>query len=131
MLFRSGVGVCAWYMKILERNAFNENFIAAFSVYFNSALLTPVVTFLIFDEPHDCFSCLSKDPDRAYSIYQLSLEERIRRKMVAKFSTAQERKSISDQDFISELLARKDLRRNRNFTLNVSVDGLSTSQVNN
>ena len=35
----------------------------------NIIVLLPVLTFLVSDKPHDCFSCLAKDPDRTYSIH--------------------------------------------------------------
>ena len=35
----------------------------------NNIVLLPVFTFLVLNKPHDCFSCLAKDPDRTYSIY--------------------------------------------------------------
>ena len=32
-------------------------------------ILLPTITFLAFDDPHDCFKCFGKDPDRNYSRY--------------------------------------------------------------
>ena len=52
-------------------------------------MLLPIITFLLFDNPHDCFICLGKDPDRIYSSFQLSRQERTHRKMKAKYSRAQ------------------------------------------
>jgi len=39
--------------------------------YFFSVLLEllPFLTFFWLDEPHDCFVCLGKDPDRVYSVF--------------------------------------------------------------
>ena len=37
--------------------------------------LLPVWAFLAFTEPHDCYKCLGKDPDRNFSIFQLSRAE--------------------------------------------------------
>ena len=31
--------------------------------------LIPVLTFFALNKPHDCFSCLGKDPDRIYSTF--------------------------------------------------------------
>ena len=36
---------------------------------YDLTVLLPVVTFLLFDDPHDCFACLGKDPDRIYSSF--------------------------------------------------------------
>ena len=58
-------------------------------LFVDLVVLLPVVTFLLFDNPHDCFTCLGKDPDRIYSSFQLSFQERFRRKMKAKYSSAQ------------------------------------------
>ena len=33
------------------------------------SILMPIITFLAFDDPHDCFKCFGKDPDRNYSRY--------------------------------------------------------------
>ena len=51
-----------------------------------SLLLLPINVFFAFNDPHDCFVCLGKDPDRKYSRFQLTREECARRKMVAKYS---------------------------------------------
>ena len=32
-------------------------------------LVLPVIVFFCFDEPHDCFRCMGKDPDRIYSCF--------------------------------------------------------------
>jgi len=29
----------------------------------------PIVVYFGLDEPHDCYECLGKDPDRIYSSY--------------------------------------------------------------
>ena len=34
-----------------------------------------IIAFLIFNNPHDCYKCLGKDPDRIYSRFQLSKEQ--------------------------------------------------------
>ena len=48
--------------------------------------LLPVASFLILNEPHDCFACLGKDPDRIYSRHQLNSEERARRSLRVRFN---------------------------------------------
>ena len=50
-----------WYSK------YSSFFIETCLVY-----LLPVVAFLLLNDPHDCFRCLGKDPDRVFSIQQYS-----------------------------------------------------------
>ena len=49
-------------------------------------LMLPVVAFLCFDDPHDCFRCMGKDPDRIYSSFQMTLEDRVVRRMNTRLS---------------------------------------------
>jgi len=51
---------------------------------FDCYLMLPVVSFLLVNKPHDCYTCLGKDPDRVYSSFQLSSEERLRRRVRTK-----------------------------------------------
>ena len=84
-----GQGICYYALATLRfsiRSDFDT--FNSISFYFNMSILIPILTFFAFDKPHDCFSCLAKDPDRKYSILQLTLEEGIKRNMVAKFSKA-------------------------------------------
>lgn len=62
-------GICAYYVKETLKNIMSRNYIAGITLYYDGALLTPILSFLIFDRPHDCFNCLAKDPDRSYSSY--------------------------------------------------------------
>ena len=75
--------------KVIEFfGSFNKNANTAsmpFALYYVQLLL-PVVVFLMFDDPHDCFKCLGKDPERKYSRFQLSVEERKNRRMIARYS---------------------------------------------
>ena len=76
------------------------------TVYYNGLTLLPVLTFYVLDAPHDCFACLGKDPDRIYSIFQLTTEQRTRREAVAKFNSA-DFNALTRSDaagFISDLL---------------------------
>ena len=75
-------------------------------------LILPLGVFLALNDPHDCFVCLGRDPDRIYSTFQLTLEERTRRRMVAKYSTRLEKKMTSDPSFIESLLNASQIRRN-------------------
>ena len=43
------------------------------------AELVPFISYLWLNEPHDCFRCLGKDPDRRYSIFQLTRRESLMR----------------------------------------------------
>ena len=87
---------------------------------FNCFILLPVVVFFLLDQPHDCFICLGKDPDAIYSTYQLSLEERYMRHMVAKFS--KDGMDIVDRGrFFSVVLSDT---RGRFKDRNLSIDGL-------
>jgi len=84
-----GQGIC-YYALAFFRFGIRSDFDIFNSTcfYFNMSILIPILTFFAFDKPHDCFSCLAKDPGRKYSILQLTLEEGIKRNMVAKFSKA-------------------------------------------
>ena len=36
---------------------------------FNFVIVLPIIVFFLLDQPHDCFICLGKDPDRIFSSY--------------------------------------------------------------
>ena len=77
---------CPHILHYFEK--FNKNTNVAsmqFALYYFQLLL-PVIIFLMFDDPHDCFTCIGKDPVRKYSRFQLSIEERNNRKMIARYS---------------------------------------------
>ena len=59
-------------------------------------LLLPVVAYFLLNEPHDCYMCYGKDPDRVYSIFQLTLEERAKRYFRTKFNQEIEKEQTSD-----------------------------------
>ena len=61
---------------------------AAFNLTMDMSILIPVIVFVVLDEPHDCFVCLGKDPERVYSIFQLKREEKYERTLSAKFGKA-------------------------------------------
>ena len=98
-------GLCSYYFSSVVNTYGSQDRFGAYFAYLDLVILIPVLTFLAFDKPHDCFTCLAKDPDRNYSIFQLSLEERVRRKMMAKFSKAKEQARVADQNFIPNLLS--------------------------
>ena len=58
--------------------------------------------FLAFDDPHDCFKCFGKDPDRNYSKFQLTKEECAMRRMAAKYSMDKEQERYVNQRLINE-----------------------------
>ena len=71
------------YVQYLNKN--DKVASTQFVIYYFQLLL-PVVIFLMFDNPHDCFTCLGKDPERKYSRFQLTIEERNNRRMIARYS---------------------------------------------
>ena len=79
-------GMCS-YVATQAQDAFTGAAYPTILLVFDLFLLIPVLTFLLFDNPHDCFVCLGKDPERIYSIYQLKKQERKERKMYARYST--------------------------------------------
>ena len=66
--------------------------------------LFPVFTFLILNNPHDCYECLSKNPDRIYSRFQLTYEERARRQFIAKFNSELEKNMANDENYIQTMI---------------------------
>ena len=64
--------------------------------------MLPVIMFLAFDDPHDCFKCFGKDPDRNYSKFQLTKEECAMRRMAAKYSMDKEQERYVNQRLINE-----------------------------
>ena len=47
--------------------------------------LLPIWSYMVLEQPHDCFRCLGKDPDRKFSQFQMSHTELMVRKMKSKF----------------------------------------------
>ena len=83
--FCEGRNAGDWAMDSLKRMIIYENF---FLMYRKLSDLTKFAYFWL-NEPHDCYVCLGKDPDRIYSSFQLTLEERARRQLRAKISGKQ------------------------------------------
>ena len=73
-------------------------------------MLLPVAAFFVLNEPHDCFMCFGKDPDRIYSSYQLTPEERAQRHVKAKFSTKEAQRMSTDTRFLEKLLKQNRRR---------------------
>ena len=47
--------------------------------------MVPFIFFFILNRPHDCFMCLGKDPDRRFSVFQLTKEELQQREHQVKY----------------------------------------------
>lgn len=65
-------GICGFFidglLRVLsslncQRNVTLLYFLASF------VEMVPILVFLLLDEPHDCFECFGKDPERIYSIF--------------------------------------------------------------
>ena len=80
------IGICLNIIHYFSKFSSTANIASFhFSLYY-VALISPVIIFLMFDNPHDCFTCLGKDPERKYSSFQLSIKERRNRRMIARYS---------------------------------------------
>ena len=84
----------------------------------NFYILAPIITFFCFDKPQDWFSEFGKDPERNFSIFQFSLEEKARRHFVAKHG----KKDSLNNTYLNEVLI--------NCTLNQSNLARRQSQLN-
>ena len=49
--------------------------------------ILPYWAFLLFHDPHDCFKCLGKDPERNYSMFQFNRAELLKLRYCAKFGS--------------------------------------------
>ena len=91
--------------------------------------LLPIVAFLALNEPHDCYTCLGKDPDRIFSQFQLTIDERKNRKYLAKFSRQKQSFDTRESRLFSEsfLLEQQSSKRRLHSIVTASV--LSQKQV--
>ena len=75
----------------LCKNVYDYSLIGSLKEYNNTLarinfyILLPIITFFCFNKPQDWFYSFGKDPERNYSIFQFSLEEKARRNFVAKY----------------------------------------------
>ena len=76
-----------------------------YSVY-TAAQIIIVWVFFIFESPHDCFTCIGKDPDRKYSIHQYTYDQLLERKMLQKFG----RRSIMEKPSTLASLDEREFR---------------------
>ena len=76
-----------------------------FEFYILSMVLLPVFIFMILNDPHDCYKCLGKDPDRVYSRFQLNLMERTRRILRAKYNKRESEARLSTNTRIMDLIS--------------------------
>ena len=63
-------GICGWYTDGFENVLLSDNSKQYLSLMFFLTIaieLVPLLAFFALDQPHDCFVCLGKDPDRIYS----------------------------------------------------------------
>ena len=88
--------ICSKVINTFILDVTTLNGAARYSLYFNLMTILPVIVFFLLNEPHDCFTCLGKNPDHIYSIYQFTLEERAIRKMEAKYSSKMQEEVISN-----------------------------------
>ena len=63
--FKEDEGICPW----LFPNKFDMPLLSRVEMGNTMSVLLPVFTFLLLSDPHDCYVCLGKDPDRKYSIH--------------------------------------------------------------
>ena len=62
-------GICAYYIRTILFIVTTDKGFSGSVCSFDLTILTTVLTFFALDKPHDCFSCLAKDPERNYSIF--------------------------------------------------------------
>ena len=65
-------GICRWYSNLFYGGFANLKNFSNVQHYTNWTIFVPILAFLLLDQPHDCYTCLGKDPDRIYSIFQLN-----------------------------------------------------------
>ena len=62
-------GICNYFIEKFQTEWGDQN-LTAFGIYvYNMIIMLPVIVFFLLDQPHDCFTCLGKDPDHIYSTY--------------------------------------------------------------
>eukprot|EP00353_Schmidingerella_taraikaensis_P011285 CAMPEP_0185590058 /NCGR_PEP_ID=MMETSP0434-20130131/59349_1 /TAXON_ID=626734 ORGANISM="Favella taraikaensis, Strain Fe Narragansett Bay" /NCGR_SAMPLE_ID=MMETSP0434 /ASSEMBLY_ACC=CAM_ASM_000379 /LENGTH=77 /DNA_ID=CAMNT_0028213933 /DNA_START=231 /DNA_END=464 /DNA_ORIENTATION=- len=72
--------------------------------------LFPILVFFALNEPHDCYECLGKDPDRIYSSFQMTFEERALWQVRAKFNSKQEKEVTSNQQLWTNIMKESEVR---------------------
>lgn len=111
--------MCATLLELGLVKSFFGSFPRLFMA-FDMVLLSPLALFLFLHEPHDCFVCHGKDPDRIYSSYQLTWEERTARKMVAMYGGTinAKRKALQEQSSQRPLNIEqlREVRNDRRYT---------------
>ena len=76
--------ICKSFMDYQFELFGNRNHIGIVLWLVDLTILIPSLTFFAVNQPHDCFVCLGKDPERIYSRFQLNREERVHRVLRAK-----------------------------------------------
>ena len=70
-------------------------------------MILPMIGLFLVDDPHDCYTCLGKDPDRIYSSFQLSREQRAERLIRAHRTRSDAHRIIQRYPF---MVHRRDYR---------------------
>ena len=58
-------GICHYFVpRFYHERAFSLTFLLV-----DACMMLPIIGFFLVDDPHDCYTCLGKDPDRIYSSF--------------------------------------------------------------
>ena len=76
--------LCAYVHEVTNNSRIGTDSILG-DLYFDLVTIIPFWAFLLFRNPHDCFKCLGKDPERNYSKFQYKRAEIKRLRYRAKF----------------------------------------------
>ena len=88
---------CSFFETVINKTVRNNSNMWGYLNTMDSiAMLTAVIAFYALENPHDCFACFGKDPDRVYSGFQMTLEDRIARRYFARFNKFLKRDIAAD-----------------------------------
>ena len=102
---------CNTMASTFFKSQYNQQNSLIFSRY------VPIMAFLVLNWPHDCYRCLGKDPDRIFSIHQLTKEEKTLREIRNKYG--EQRQMFDSIDYSNPLEIsryRDDFERKQNLT---------------
>lgn len=71
----------------IKTNKLTPEFTALAYLAFIMSELIPFLSYFWLNDPHDCFRCVGKDPDRRYSMFQLTQRETLMREHLVKFGS--------------------------------------------
>ena len=103
------------YCHVIEYKLSEKDFLALNTWNLSFWMLFPVFIFFLLNNPHDCYTCLGKDPDRIYSIYQLTQEECVKKQIIARFNQSEVSKRFAEQSFVISLRRSTFKRQSSNF----------------